>query len=488
MGKINIKKIHPGIKWMRTASRGRLHAIIYMDNVGLGNINRFDLSVFKINCPGKYYRQLDGSRWISELDFKNITAFYKKSIKHDPAFFSKIADTRAKANERLKNFALRQTGKKWKEMSDEKLIDILEKWQYLEGAHWGGVCLYGYYIYVNDIFLFEFKKYLENKLTYNFDDVWNYILSPSQMTEIGKEKIDLLKLALVSLKKPINDAQMKQHANKYAFTNKYYFWGDKLDAKKVKENLNSYRRKGQKFIEAEIEKMRPKKIDLGKYNLSKNDITIIEGIRKISSTYNQNDDVSNYTIYLLDSFFKELAARLNLTYEEVVSMRGVEIKRSIRSRKLAVDRSEIKLRLKDHAIIFAKKKIFILSGKELEEYKKQELKEKKFKIVQELKGSVANPGKIITGRVRIIDSDTKVGNFKDGEILVTQMTNPAFVPAMKKAKAIITDEGGLLCHAAIVSRELGVPCIIGTKIATKILKDGEIVEVNANSGIVRKIK
>ena len=68
------------------------------------------------------------------------------------------------------------------------------------------------------------------------------------------------------------------------------------------------------------------------------------------------------------------------------------------------------------------------------------------------------------------------------------MTRPDFMPLMRKAKAVITDEGGITCHAAIVSRELGIPCIIGTKIATKVLKDGDMVEVDANKGIVRKIK
>jgi pyruvate,water dikinase len=68
------------------------------------------------------------------------------------------------------------------------------------------------------------------------------------------------------------------------------------------------------------------------------------------------------------------------------------------------------------------------------------------------------------------------------------MTTPDFVPAMRKAVAIITDEGGITCHAAIVSRELGKPCIIGTKIATKALKDGDVVEVDADNGVVRIIK
>lgn len=75
-----------------------------------------------------------------------------------------------------------------------------------------------------------------------------------------------------------------------------------------------------------------------------------------------------------------------------------------------------------------------------------------------------------------------------GEILVTVMTSPDFMVAAKKAAAIVTDEGGITCHAAIVSREMKIPCIIGTKIATKVLKDGDIVEVDADKGVVRKIK
>ena len=71
---------------------------------------------------------------------------------------------------------------------------------------------------------------------------------------------------------------------------------------------------------------------------------------------------------------------------------------------------------------------------------------------------------------------------------MTEMTTPEFVPAMLKAAAIITDEGGITCHAAIVAREMKKPCIIGTKIATKVLKDGDLVEVNADNGVVKLVK
>jgi len=68
------------------------------------------------------------------------------------------------------------------------------------------------------------------------------------------------------------------------------------------------------------------------------------------------------------------------------------------------------------------------------------------------------------------------------------MTRPDMAPILKKAAAFVTNEGGITCHAAIVSRELNKPCIIGTKIATKVLKDGDTVEVNANNGVVKIIK
>ena len=106
------------------------------------------------------------------------------------------------------------------------------------------------------------------------------------------------------------------------------------------------------------------------------------------------------------------------------------------------------------------------------------------KEISELSGSVACQGKA-RGKVKIILFKRDIPSFKQGEILVTAMTTPEFLPAMKKAAAIVTDEGGITCHAAIVSRELGIPCVIGTKVATKILKDDDLVEVDAEMGIVR---
>ncbi len=100
-----------------------------------------------------------------------------------------------------------------------------------------------------------------------------------------------------------------------------------------------------------------------------------------------------------------------------------------------------------------------------------------------LKGLGASPG-IGVGKVKIIMSEKEINKVQPGDILVTTMTTPDMVPAMKRAAAIITDEGGLTCHAAIVSRELGIPAVVGTKEATKVLKDGMLVTVDGERGIV----
>ncbi len=104
-----------------------------------------------------------------------------------------------------------------------------------------------------------------------------------------------------------------------------------------------------------------------------------------------------------------------------------------------------------------------------------------------LKGLPASPG-LVSGKAHVILSPDLIHEFNEGEILVTEMTAPDWVPAMKKAKAIVTDSGGMTCHASIVSRELGIPCIVGTKsrgdAATITIQDGMDITVDATNGVV----
>jgi phosphohistidine swiveling domain-containing protein len=116
------------------------------------------------------------------------------------------------------------------------------------------------------------------------------------------------------------------------------------------------------------------------------------------------------------------------------------------------------------------------------------IKGKDRKLVgNEIKGLIANKGRVI-GRVRVVMGKKDFGKFKTGDILVTAMTSVDFIPLMERAGAFVTNEGGITSHASIVSRELNKPCIIGTKIATKVLIDGDLVEVDADHGIVKIIK
>ncbi len=131
----------------------------------------------------------------------------------------------------------------------------------------------------------------------------------------------------------------------------------------------------------------------------------------------------------------------------------------------------------------------LLVGEEATEYVSEFQKNFKDEIdvnVSEIKGNPAFHGRVV-GKVVVITNETDLENVQEGSILVTLMTRTSFLPAMKKAAAYVTDEGGVTCHAAIVARELKKPCIVGTKIASKVLKNGMEVDVDATNGTIKII-
>ena len=125
------------------------------------------------------------------------------------------------------------------------------------------------------------------------------------------------------------------------------------------------------------------------------------------------------------------------------------------------------------------KQLYILQSRPITTIKKDE----KEVLNVLVKGLAASPG-IGRGVVRNIENLININQVEDGDILVTGMTNPDMVPAMRKCAAVVTDEGGRTCHAAIVSRELGIPCIVGAKNATKVLATGQFVTADATRGVV----
>jgi len=148
---------------------------------------------------------------------------------------------------------------------------------------------------------------------------------------------------------------------------------------------------------------------------------------------------------------------------------------------------ELKKRTKFHLNYISEKKDVVLSGDKAKEYFKR------FKFIEldisgdTLSGSIAYPG-YAKGKAKIINVKNDIAKIKEGEILISIATNPDLVPAMKKASAIVTDVGGITSHAAIVARELKIPCVIGTSVATKIIKDGDMIEVDAEKGVVKILK
>ena len=135
------------------------------------------------------------------------------------------------------------------------------------------------------------------------------------------------------------------------------------------------------------------------------------------------------------------------------------------------------------------KGLYILQARPITTLKKEVKKEasvmdKKMLTVL-VRGLAASPG-IAHGKAIFIKNLDELARVKDGDVMVTAMTNPDMVPAMKKACAVVTDEGGRTCHAAIVSRELGIPCIVGTKTGSQIIAEGMEVTVDATRGVVYK--
>ncbi len=212
--------------------------------------------------------------------------------------------------------------------------------------------------------------------------------------------------------------------------------------------------------------------------LSAKDRVTIDLMQYIVYYRTQRTDIMNRSQYLYAPKLKTLARARGLTYKELLYCTKDEVLGKVPPRRT------LQQRVRDHATILEEGRVYCVTGNESVRIRR--MFEEKIKSISEITGKVAYTGRA-KGKVRLVFSTKDFFHFKAGEILITSMTNPHMVPIMKKAAAFVTDEGGITCHAAIMSRELKKPCIIATKFATKIFKDGDLVEVDANAGIVRKL-
>lgn len=151
------------------------------------------------------------------------------------------------------------------------------------------------------------------------------------------------------------------------------------------------------------------------------------------------------------------------------------------------DYSLINERKKNFVILFENEKINVYQGQKAKELIDKLVVSEDLSKVDDLKGLVTYPGKV-QGYVQIVTSAKDLAKFKLGSILVTKDTSTELTSIIKKSKAIVADYGGLLSHTGIVSREFKIPCIVQTKNATKVLKDGDLIEVDANTGVIKVIE
>ena len=331
------------------------------------------------------------------------------------------------------------------------------------------------------------RKFVSHISQLRLQELWPIISAPiSDSFAVRRKKIFLSenrgKASLSDLAKKLRfieasyDYVPRPNEIEKIFSKKYGKW---LDQKKASEELEQEKMKS--IIRADEWKQKIK-------DFSEDEKKLSEYIQWIIALRDERKDVISKFLSIAHiigfRLFKELSLPLDLLYFSPMDEWCADPEK-MRKR---VSRFEA---LKEDAVI-----LIDWSGKTEFEFRQADsavaivnnvLKDKRAISSDCIIGQVGSPG-IKKGVVKIIlDITGGANNFSKGDILVTGMTRPEFLPIMKKASAIITDEGSITCHAAIVAREMKKPCIIGTKIATQVLKDGDFVEVDAVKGIVKII-
>lgn len=243
-----------------------------------------------------------------------------------------------------------------------------------------------------------------------------------------------------------------------------------------------------------IDEVKTKKQTLiQEHNLAPETVKLASVLRQAIEWQDERKKYIFQTLHFKDVLLKHLAERygydyktlLNYGFEEVEKfVFSSEQKETYQSRNTGCAVSMVPNSPSSYSV-----EISTLSSDDVAAAWKEYLAENVAAETREFKGTIAcvGNGQPVRGTVRVLLDPNQSEKFIPGEILVAPMTSPEYVFVMKIAAAILTDTGGLTSHAAIVSRELNVPCLVGTKVATHVLKDGDLVEVDASRGIVRKI-
>lgn len=317
------------------------------------------------------------------------------------------------------------------------------------------------------------------------------LAAPAKYSFFQEEEIQLLLLAARTPKHKISEA-LTAHAQKYAWVLNSYGGDRILSSKYFYDKLRALTRhqtpqQAIAKIKQNLQKQHERKRTLVRQlKLNRRIVWIATQLAYAIFWQDHRKSYIWQMQHISDPILHEIARRRGWQFQELLSCWPEEIIR-LAAGQSVVKRKTLR-RFSDYATV-------IVGGRRREYYgadarQLRRVYQSTAKKANELKGLVVSRStKPVRGVVKIIKNPFKDGKkMKKDDILVAGMTSPEFVILMKKAAAIVTDQGGMTSHAAVVSRELGIPCIVGTKYATSAFKDGDKVEVDANEGIVRKLK
>jgi len=326
--------------------------------------------------------------------------------------------------------------------------------------------------------------------------IYNKLTFPKVISYMNRLELEKLELYNYIKKNGIKKSENK--INK--LIEKYYwtkFGWKEFDEYSKKDFMNEYKNFKLKNTKEKIKKEKQKikeilkekesilKKTSKKFKIIKEYINIFD---EYASLHDLRKEGQMKSVHSITKIYLEIAKRLKVKESLLFHYWPMELVNVVKDKK-EVDKRLLEKRKK---LWFCE---YYSTGKCVEYYGDEALKMrdeaiglKVDKQQKEFIGIGASQGRI-TGIAKVcLSANTAAKKIKKGDILVTGMTMPEFVPSMRIAAAIVTDEGGITCHAAIIARELGKPCVVSTKIATRIIKDGDLLEVNAGHGIVKIIK
>lgn len=285
-------------------------------------------------------------------------------------------------------------------------------------------------------------------------------------------------------------ALMEDHIGRFYFSSCNYFSFSGLGLKNlrllVREAWEHEKKPGKVLEEFESERQKlseKKALLLKKFNFNSKTLFYFDLARKVAILYDNRKKSQMYGFYSVGRILKELAKRNNVAFDLAKYVLPDEIEEfangKISSAKLQERRDYLFINYNVHP----PKMITGTAARKAEDdlWKKSTLGQ------NDLNGSCACPG-TVQGLARVVKSKKQLHELQPNEILVTSMTDPDFVPYLKNAIGIITDDGGITCHSAIISREMKIPCIVGTKVATRTIKTGDLLDLRAHHGLVRVLE